>query len=239
MKKVISNHSFILVVVPICLFSLNLIGSVLPNPKLPDTLLECETVDKKLAFVIRENILGSLEGHLFVKVGSSAVQEGGECLENTIDSNKSILGSCELEFDQGSQIVALHPFKVGVRKTSPESLVYLAIKAGTPGQDIEMHCLQKESPFAPNGSMEPIPTFNEVAPIIKSKCASCHNGSSSDEKDVVKFLNLKSKQVIYQKREALLVRTEGGVMPPVSPGQVKFRETPDGKKLIQWLRYGQ
>lgn len=68
-------------------------------------------------------------------------------------------------------------------------------------------------------------TFNDVAGIVKANCASCHNGTSN--------FSLKTREDFVSKKPFPLDEIQAGSMPLRNPG---FKDTADGKLLIQWLQ---
>jgi mono/diheme cytochrome c family protein len=77
----------------------------------------------------------------------------------------------------------------------------------------------------PNPNPNPTVTFNDVVAIVKANCASCHNGTSN--------FSLQTREDFVAKKPFPLNEIMSGSMPLRNPG---FKDTADGKLLIQWLQ---
>ena len=72
------------------------------------------------------------------------------------------------------------------------------------------------------------PTWTEVQPIVTTNCTRCHNPNGSAD-----FLPLTSETEVRNAADIIITNVEGGVMPPRNK---TFASTPDGQKLLQWLK---
>lgn len=74
--------------------------------------------------------------------------------------------------------------------------------------------------------------YPQIKPVIDAACVTCHNNSGGDA-DFFPFVTFED---IKGNQEAMAKALETGYMPQDNP---TFKDTIDGKRLINWLRKGE
>jgi mono/diheme cytochrome c family protein len=86
-------------------------------------------------------------------------------------------------------------------------------------------CSQVPPPSDPENPQPTKVTFSDVAAIVTANCAGCHNGARE--------FSLQTREDFVAKNPTPLNELLSGGMPLWNPG---FKDTADGKLLIQWLQ---
>lgn len=179
------------------------------------------TPQQNLSFALKPFILGKVRGFLNGSVTLAYNCDPADAAAPVADGTfGTVAWKCSVVPGQtGGEDVSV----AGIKR--PDGSLAAHVHKTSDSSDIFVACIDNQTPPPTTA-----PTFSDVKTIIKGKCASCHSPEGAGQTP-----SLATLEQIKTARNLMLQVIESGFMPFQQP---TWRTTPNGQKVIAWLKFG-